>query len=194
MEKLGPVDILDEVLKAAEELQDKVDRKSYILVNAERWEIGNREKETEPQESLSAEDNGMKVLEFKSHSEAVLDLSSISMPTNFEARSYEPSLTQNGAPEFKTQISWPAHLSVDANAVNHAERSKTYESASALSLATFTSLLIEFVARLQNVVESFEELSEKAQFKDPAELTGAALEQQNGTWRRLSRCLKFWSG
>ncbi|KAL5748913.1 hypothetical protein ACOSP7_025953 [Xanthoceras sorbifolium] len=193
MEKLGPIDILCEVHEAAEELQDKVDRKSYLLVNAESWEIGNREKVVgEPQERL--DDDEMKVLEFKSRSEAVLDLRSITLPSNWDPRSsdmgVQSGLTQSCAPELKKQISWPARISFDADAVPQLEKSGTYESASALSLATFTSLLIEFVARLQNVVDSFEELSEKANFKDPVELTAAA-SAQNGLWTRLCRFLKY---
>ncbi|GAV91318.1 ALMT domain-containing protein [Cephalotus follicularis] len=174
MEKLGQVDILYEIHEAAEELQNKVDRKSYLLVNSECWEIGNRQNKLgEPQDFLNFDDEENKVLEYKSLSEAFLDLKSITIPKSWDAQTHNVGVNTNLPPSsesmLKKNISWPARISFHCDAGPPLEESKTYESASALSLATFTSLLIEFVARLQNVVESFKELSEKANFKEPVE-------------------------
>ncbi|XP_027339858.1 aluminum-activated malate transporter 9-like isoform X2 [Abrus precatorius] len=193
MEKLGRGDLLYEVHEAAEELQQKIDKKSYLLVNSESWEIGNRPREdSEPQQGLFNMDEERKFLEYKSLSEAVLDLRTVEVP-----KGWDGNLTLGDKPAvpdsenmFRKQISWPAHIYYKSSAVTKEDpESKTYESASALSLTTFTSLLIEFVARLQNLVDSFEELGEKANFADPLEQQAPVT--SSGFWARLFNCLKF---
>lgn len=178
MEKLGSVDILYEVHEAAEALQKRIDQKSYLLVNSEYWEIGKRPKEViDAQEILNMENAENKFLEFKSLSEAVLDLRSLPGARGWDFQNpdmggYSP--LPHTAPQEKStnvQARQPSVLFSDSRADPKEEESKTYENASALSLATFASLLIEFVARLQNIVDSFEELSQKANFKDPADQT-----------------------
>ncbi|XP_061370960.1 aluminum-activated malate transporter 9-like [Gastrolobium bilobum] len=185
MEKLDKEDILFEVHEAAEELQLKIDKKSFLLVNSEGWEIGNR-----PREDVELSDE-RHFLEYKSLSEAVLDLRGLKVPKNWEAH-LAPEINPAVPTDenmFRKQTSWPAHVSFKADAVSKEEESKAYESASSLSLATFTSLLIEFVARLQNLVDSFEELGEKANFKDP--LQQQAPVTSGGCWTRLFNCFKF---
>ncbi|TKY44695.1 Aluminum-activated malate transporter 9 [Spatholobus suberectus] len=194
MEKLGREDILYEVHEAAEELQQKIDKKSFLLVNSEGWEIGNRPREEgDPQDLLNINEE-RHFLEYKSLSEAVLDLRAVKVPKSWEEQQAtpenKPALPAGVVDEnmFRKQISWPAHISFKADAVTKEEESKTYQSASSLSLATFTSLLIEFVARLQNLVDSFEELGEKAKFKDPLEQVPAT---SGGYWNRLFKFLTF---
>lgn len=192
MEKLGEEDILFEVHEAVEELQQKIDKKSFILVNAELWEIGNRPRNENVSQDLLQMDEERHFLEYKSLSEAVLDLRSVRVPKSWEENLVSPDniikpanvVTDENM--FRKPASLSSHLSFQEDAPTKVEESKTYESASSLTLSTFSSLLIEFVARLQNLVDSFEELGEKAKFKDP-------LEQQElvtSGWTRLFNCFK----
>jgi len=188
MEKLGEDDILYEVHEAAEELQQKIDKKSFLLVNSESWEIGNRPRGEGDSQDLLHVDEERHFLEYKSLSEAVLDLRAVKVPKGWGEQAAPEKIPVGVGDEnmFRKQISWPAHISFTADAVTKEEESKTYESASSLSLATFTSLLIEFVARLQNLVDSFEELGERAKFKDPLE---QAPTTTGGFWNRLCNVL-----
>lgn len=66
--------------------------------------------------------------------------------------------------------SWPSRevddFEDDGNVVSDLiPRMCALESTTALSLATFTSLLIEFVARLDHLVEAVEKLAKMARFK-----------------------------
>ncbi|XAR69959.1 hypothetical protein NMG60_11001746 [Bertholletia excelsa] len=171
MEKLGSEDLLYEVLEAAEELQNKIDRKSYLFVSAESWEIGSHQKEFQhPQDFLGLDNHENEWKKFKSFNVEDLDLKSLPVSKSWDFVS--------------------ANSSLKAEAVPEEGESKAYENASSLSLATFMSLLIEFVARLQNLVDAFEELSEKGKFKEPIEkLPGE--EEQVGFWTRLVTCAKF---
>ncbi|XP_017186658.2 aluminum-activated malate transporter 9 isoform X2 [Malus domestica] len=207
MEKIGPIDILNEVHEAAEDLQKKVDQKSYLLVNSESWEIGSRPKELgEPQDLLNADDDENYFREYKSLSEAVLDLRSFPVPQSWDSQmppksngtgSVTTDVNHSNLPAgvssgsmFMKQISWPAGLKFKGDEPPAAEESNTYENASQLSLATFTSLLIEFVARLQNLVDAFQELSEKAHFKESIEPPEVLQPPRGRFWTRLFNRLK----
>ncbi|XP_024025515.1 aluminum-activated malate transporter 9 [Morus notabilis] len=164
MEKLGSKDILKEVREAAEKVQKKIDHRSYLLVNSESWEIGRRHINDElvQVENINDHQNGDYRLGSKSLSETVLNIGTVPMARTPSAPPSDHE--HNNAP-------WPSRMLFIGNVGKEEKNYKTYESASALSLFTFASLLIEFVARLQNVVDSFEELSEKADFRDPVDMT-----------------------
>ncbi|KAJ9140717.1 hypothetical protein P3X46_031327 [Hevea brasiliensis] len=180
MEKLGHGDILKEVHEAAEQLQRKIDEKSYILIKSDSWEITRQAMEN----LLDVKENENMQLGFKSLSETVLDLGSLSVWTPSS-----PKRDSSGN-LFRKQEPWPSRLSFGAGA-GIREKCRTYESASALSLATFASLLIECVARLQSLVEAFEELSEKADFVEPMVTDTAIAKKKPGFCGSLFRCFRF---
>lgn len=147
MEKLSlGDDILFEVHESAEDLQLKIDQNSYLLVNSDTWEASTRNPKKYkigPHNFHDGENDRNKQLR-RTHSQNT-GMASENM--------------------FKREFQWPSRISFDSNVLLNEQEVNTYESASSLSLATFVSLLIEFVARLQNLVDSFQELSEKANFK-----------------------------
>nr|GEX78834.1 aluminum-activated malate transporter 9-like [Tanacetum cinerariifolium] len=178
MEKLGSSNILDEVLKAAEDLQKKIDQKSYLLVDSNSWEIGKPPMELrDPQDFLQIEDPQV-YHGYHSFSEAQLDLGTSRIEST--VRPWEGTNGQHRS--LTRQFSYKPERMVIP------DEGDTYKSASVLSLVTFTSLLIEFVARLGNLVVAFEELSEKAKFKAPSE--GKMEEEICGVWTRLWRFVK----
>ncbi|OAY31286.1 hypothetical protein MANES_14G099700v8 [Manihot esculenta] len=170
MEKSSPGDILLKVHEAAEELQMKIDQKSYILVNPESWGTDRPTKVFEDSENF----NEVKYNE------------------NWDAQNSNTSFNSS-IPEWISEsilrrpVSWP---SFKAGSLPTEQESRVYESASSLSLATFASLLIEFVARLQNLVDAFQELSEKASFSEVTDPSQEKMEAA-GFWTRLRRCFQF---
>ncbi|CAN8312482.1 unnamed protein product [Cochlearia groenlandica] len=167
MERLSPIqNILHEIHQAAEELQSKIDKKSYLLVNANNWEIGSRSSDLSDEHKISNLDDDLtRILAHESQSEAI-----IRPPTNWDDL---PSGGKNTIPRtaIQKQPSWPSRISTTRGSMLQPQDEATrvmYENASALSLATFASLLIEFVARLENLVEAYDELCEKANFKEEA--------------------------
>ncbi|KAL1550635.1 aluminum-activated malate transporter 4-like [Salvia divinorum] len=167
MEKLNSEDPLADIHDAAENLQMMIDQKSYLLVNADSWEGDRRPGNLDPEKILELKENENKPFLITSLSS--FNQQSTQTLQNSDAVNFSPSELGSGEGVFKQQKFWPSHLSLIGDSVHNEREIRTYESASALSLATFTSLLIEFVARLQNLIHSFEELSEKAKFREPVE-------------------------
>ncbi|GAB2280092.1 hypothetical protein Dimus_014729 [Dionaea muscipula] len=180
MEKLSPwpVDLLAEVHMAAEELQMKIDEKSYLLVNFESWEAGKRPND-EFVARIIEEDN-----DTHHHRLVINSLDESIFAAEQGGMSYDPRVVPLSGNSiictdpsllsyysmFSSKTRWPSLVSITPDLGTNEQEAQTYESASSLSLATFASLLIEFVARLQYLVDSFEELSVKAHFKDSSEL------------------------
>ncbi|KAB5544748.1 hypothetical protein DKX38_012860 [Salix brachista] len=176
MEKLSPeVDILLEVHEAAEELQMKIDQNSYLLVNSESWAAGRPDKEFEDPQNLMEDES--KVISYLSETWDVKN-------QNIRISPSMPELKTSDS-VFNQPVSWP-RLSFTGGSMIGEIESKVYESASSLSLATFASLLIEFVARLQNLTDEFQELSEKANFKEPRD----GLVEKNGSWGSIWTTLR----
>jgi paraquat-inducible protein B len=187
MTKLSSSDILSQVHFATEELQKKIDEKSYLLVNTERWDTSKQAqgiKEAMNGASLTEKENKNEVMN-------IVDQNLVHQSKSFCANSLLRRL--DSSESFKSLQSWPARRSFHPNLPIEDEESTTYESASELSLVTFASLLIEFVARLKNAVNAFEELSDKANFKDPVEEPAAVSNNSGGVFDKICKAAGYKS-
>uniref|UniRef100_A0A0E0HNU9 Aluminum-activated malate transporter n=1 Tax=Oryza nivara TaxID=4536 RepID=A0A0E0HNU9_ORYNI len=185
MTKLSSSDILAEVHLAAEQLQKRIDEKSYLLVNTERWDTSKQAegiKEVLNGTGITGKENKIEVKEPTIVEQTTAHHSKSFAVNSFLSRHDSSSTVDN----FKL-LSWPARRSFHPNLPLEDEETKTYESASALSLATFASLLIEFVARLQNVVNAFQELSDKANFKEPVQEPVAVSTSDGGFLHKICK-------
>lgn len=173
MEKIGAIDMLLKVHDLAEALQMKIDEKSYLLVNTDRWDSSQKSKPVvEESDYIVKELNDIDTcLDDHEVSDSAQSPRTQSMYKS-ENGTNLPYWTSSENMFKKSSMHWPSHMSIHADLgigdfVITDRESKTYESASSLSLATFASLLIEFVARLQYLVDSYQELSVLANFKEP---------------------------
>lgn len=204
MTKLKAGDILVHVHKAAEELQKKIDARSYLLVNSESWVIGSTHDNDDYIHGSLGESDDVGQTEDEEGGDQIGNLSSGAdhVMVNVLSKSWDCEGSHFGAVSsvtagntspgivFNKQRSWPSRPVVDLELSIDREE-KTLESARALSVATFASLLIEFVARLDNLVKSFNDLSMEANFQNPPADILTRFSETKGIFQRLLKLFKL---
>lgn len=164
--------LLKRLHSSTERLQGSIDMHSYLLTTASCDPPEN----SKPFPKLFELSNDQQAdAESESHHDLEKDSDlttqktfSGTLPPAFaaQAESYHETMRKQS----RRLHSWPSR-EVDAFeddgglGVDCLPRMRALESTAALSLATFTSLLIEFVARLDHLAEAVDELSKLAKFK-----------------------------
>ncbi|BAA96226.1 hypothetical protein [Oryza sativa Japonica Group] len=147
--------LLKHVHVSTERLQHSIDLHSYLFTASQE------DNYAKPQLKIS------RVVSFKNQSgEPESKTTETRTPMAMEVESYHEMMKR----QQRKLHSWPSRevddFEDDENVVSDLiPRMRALESTTALSLATFTSLLIEFVARLDHLVEAAERLATMARFK-----------------------------
>ncbi|KAH7443286.1 hypothetical protein KP509_02G028600 [Ceratopteris richardii] len=164
MEKGDYTRILDDVRRAVDRLQQSLYLNSYLLI---RQEMGFKEE--------YADNLAVKVIPelkrhgYEDHNHAGRFFRTGSSHKMGFAYSHEDLMDAERS-SFKKLHSWPSRPIDDFDFAKDSvfeQRVRVLESASALSLGTFATLLMEVALRLDYVVEAVEELGRLANFKDP---------------------------
>ncbi|KAI7989176.1 Aluminum-activated malate transporter 9 [Camellia lanceoleosa] len=167
MKRTLKTSLLKRVHSSTERLQHAIDLHSYLLTT--NYESPNTASKPIPKLSHALSST----LDDLSNQLDDLDNTAIDQNTNQTTQNNTAS-TESYHEMMRKQSrrlhSWPSR-EVDAFeeeggfSADIIPRMNALESTAALSLATFTSLLIEFVARLDHLVEAVDELSKMAKFK-----------------------------
>ncbi|KAI3453774.1 hypothetical protein Pfo_010437 [Paulownia fortunei] len=164
--------LLKRVHSSTERLQQAIDMHSYLLTST--YEPPDNSPKPQPKLSLSSTFSNLSN-HMAEHDNKFLEQNSDppSQPLRtappLQAESYHELMRKQS----RRLYSWPSR-EVDAFeeergfSSDFIPRMRALESTATLSLATFTSLLIEFVARLDHLVEAVDKLSKMAKFKTEA--------------------------
>lgn len=161
--------LLKRLHSSTERLQSSIDMHSYLLTTAycdppENSKPLPKLSELSDDQQADPESESNHDLEKDSNLTTQNTFSGTLPPA--QAESYHETMRKQS----RRLHSWPSR-EVDAFeeegglGVDFLPRMRALESTAALSLATFTSLLIEFVARLDHLAEAVDELSKMAKFK-----------------------------
>ena len=150
MEKCNPIMILDGVRSAVERLQHSLYLHSYLLVHPDSGILEENKSEEVPGRVIQEKMNGF---------------------GNHVSTFFQPDIIPSDASSrmFRRLYSCPPMQSDNLDVMKDPvfkQRVRVLESASALSLGTFATLLVEVAFRLEYVVEAVVELGELANFKE----------------------------
>ncbi|KAL3498934.1 hypothetical protein ACH5RR_041666 [Cinchona calisaya] len=157
--------LLKKVHVSTERLQRAIDMHSYLLTSIYDQPSDNSSKPLQKLSRTSSNDLSNQMSEFGIKLPDEQNPNSGSFPPP-HTESYHEAMRKHS----RRLYSWPSR-EVDAfeeeggYSADFVPKMRALESTAQLSLATFTSLLIEFVARLDHLVEAVDDLSNLAKFK-----------------------------